>query len=120
MSAALRKIDCVLVKVADLAAAASFYEAVFGLTRLWADETSVGMGMPETDAEVVLHTRDVPLDRSINYLVDDVDGAVAAARLAGCRILEEPFAIAVGRCAVLEDPFGNAVSIVDLSKGSRS
>lgn len=30
MAARLRKIDCVLMKVADLAAAASFYEAVVG------------------------------------------------------------------------------------------
>jgi lactoylglutathione lyase len=116
----LRKIDCVLVKVSDLAAGASFYEEVFGLTRLWADETSVGMGMPETDAEVVLHIRDVPVEYAVNYLVDDVDSAVAAARLAGCKTLAEPFDVAVGRCAVLADAFGNAVSIIDLSKAPRN
>ena len=77
MLAQLRKIDCVLVKVTDLAAAASFYEAVFGLTRLWADATSVGMGMPDTDAEVVLHTGDVPVERSVN------DGALVGSGLLG-------------------------------------
>lgn len=115
----LRKIDCVMVKVNDLAAAATFYQQVFGLTQLWADETSVGMGMPDTDAEVVLHTRDIAVERSVSYLVDDVSLAVESACVGGCEILAEPFDTPVGKCAVLEDPFGNSVCILDLSKGTR-
>jgi predicted enzyme related to lactoylglutathione lyase len=113
----LRKIDCVQVKVNDLDAAAEFYQRAFSLTPLWRDDISLGMGMPETDAEVVLHTLDLPADRAVNYLVDDVPEAFESARLAGCGVLVEPFEIAVGRCAVLQDPFGNPVCILDLSKG---
>jgi predicted enzyme related to lactoylglutathione lyase len=75
--------------------------------------------MAETDAEVVLHTMDLPGDRSVHYLVDDVLDAVTAGRRAGCAVLEEPFDIAVGRCAVLADPFGNTVCVLDMSKGTR-
>jgi lactoylglutathione lyase len=115
----LRKIDCVMVRVDDLATATEFYTRVFGLRRLWHDESSVGLGMPDTDAEVVLHTMSLPGDRGVHYLVDDVLAAVAAYERLGCAVREPPFDIAIGRCAVLEDPFGNAVSILDMSKGPR-
>ncbi|GAA4460057.1 VOC family protein [Phytohabitans houttuyneae] len=116
----LRKIDCVMVRVADLAAASEFYGRVFGLRPLWQDETSVGMGMPETDAEIVLHTLDLPAERSVYYLVDDVPGAVLTAEAAGCVVAEGPFDIAIGKCAVLRDPFGNTVGLLDMSKGPRT
>ena len=116
----LRKIDCVMVRVPDLAPAAEFYTATFGLRELWRDETSVGLGLAETDAEIVLHTMDLPADRSVHYLVDDVPDAVTTAQRAGCAVREAPFDIAVGRCAVLVDPFGNTVCLLDMSKGSRT
>jgi predicted enzyme related to lactoylglutathione lyase len=115
----LRKIDCVMVRVPDLPSAAEFYTRVFGLRELWRDETSVGLAMAETDAEIVLHTIDLPADRSVHYLVDDVPVAVASAERAGCTVREAPFDIAVGRCAVLVDPFGNTVCLLDMSKGPR-
>ena len=111
----LRKIDCVMVPVGDLEEGAAFYTRVFGLTRLWQDDTSVGMGLPETDAEIVLHTMQLPPEPNVYYLVDDVDAAAAG----GCRIRIPPFDVVVGRCAVVEDPFGNAIGLIDLSKGPR-
>jgi len=111
----LRKIDCVMVPVGDLEEAAAFYARVFGLTRLWHDDTSVGMGLPETDAEIVLHTMQLPPEPNVYYLVDDVDAAAAGE----CRVRIPPFDVVVGRCAVVEDPFGNAVGLIDLSKGRR-
>jgi predicted enzyme related to lactoylglutathione lyase len=116
----LRKIDCVMVRVPDLASGAEFYARVFGLRELWRDETSIGMGMAETDAEIVLHTMDLPADRSVHYLVDDVPDAVRTALSAGCTVREEPFDLAIGTCAVLVDPFGNTVCVLDMSKGPRS
>ena len=113
----LRKIDCVMLRVTDLDAAASFYGRVFGLRPLWRDATSVGMGLPETDAEVVLHT--MADDLPVHYLVDDVRAAVAAYRAAGCRVRTEPFEVAIGWCAVVEDPDGNALGVLDMSKGPR-
>jgi predicted enzyme related to lactoylglutathione lyase len=109
-----------MVRVDDLAAATEFYSRAFGLRPLWRDESSVGMGMPDTDAEVVLHTMSLPGDRAVHYLVDDVPAAVSAYQRQGGAVREPPFDIAIGRCAVLEDPFGNAVCILDMSKGPRT
>jgi predicted enzyme related to lactoylglutathione lyase len=108
-----------MVRVDDLDAASAFYTRVGGLRPVWRDESSVGMGLPESDAEVVLHTMDLPRERSVHYLVDDVRAAVSAWQAAGCGVREPPFEIAVGWCAVLADPFGNELSILDLSKGTR-
>jgi predicted enzyme related to lactoylglutathione lyase len=115
----LRKIDCVMLRVDDLDVAADYYTRVFGLTWLWRDDVSVGMAMAETDAEVVLHTMDLPRDTGVHYLVDDVPQAVAAAAAQGCLVRTPPFDIVIGKCAVLEDPFGNTISILDMSKGPR-
>ncbi len=79
------------------------------------------MGMPETDAEIVLHTNvDMPKEISVHYLVDEVVAAVETLRAKGCVIRAEPFEIVIGKCAVLEDPFGNILSILDMTKGPRT
>jgi predicted enzyme related to lactoylglutathione lyase len=113
----LNKIDCVMCRVDDLDRAAAFYERVFGLTPHWRDESSIGMNMSGTDAEIVLHTMD--LEYGVHYLVDDVPAAVAAYVEAGCVVRVAPFDIVIGKCAVVEDPFGNALPILDMSKGKR-
>ena len=112
----LRKIDCVMVSVPDLDAATDFYRRVFGLRPKWRDDVSVGLGLPESDTEIVLHTLDLPPDCAVNYLVDDVPAAVAAYAEAGCSVRQAPFDIAVGQCAVVEDPYGNAVCVLDLRR----
>ena len=117
----LRKIDCVMLKVSELEKAAAYYETVFGLKRLWQDEHSVGMGMPETDAEIVLHDNaDLPKEISVHYLVDDVLQAVDTLAKQGCITRAAPFDIAIGKCAVVEDPFGNTLALLDMTNGSRT
>ncbi|MEV6843141.1 VOC family protein [Actinoplanes sp. NPDC051411] len=115
----IKKIDCVMVPVGDLEEAAAFYTRVFDLRRLWQDESSVALGMPETDAEIVLHTMALPSDVNVHYLVDDVLSAVATYAERGAVTRTAPFDIPVGRCAVLEDPYGNPVCLLDLSKARR-
>jgi lactoylglutathione lyase len=116
----LRKIDCVMIRVEDPEAAAVYYSDVFGLRRIWQDEASVGLGFPETDAEVVLHRNpEVPSQVDVHYLVDDVVLSVRILRESGCRVLGEPFDIPIGKCAVVRDPFGTTLSILDMSKGPR-
>jgi lactoylglutathione lyase len=117
----LRKIDCVMLKVSEIEKAAAYYETVFDLKRLWQDAHSVGMGMPETDAEIVLHDNpEPPKEISVHYLVDDVMKSVDHFAAHGCIIRAQPFDIAIGKCAVLEDPFGNTIAILDMSKGPRT
>jgi len=117
----LRKIDCVMVKVDDLEAAARYYAAVFGLKRLWADGLSIGMAMPETDAEIVLHADpNLPKEIGVHYRVDDVIAAVSDLQTKGCTIITPPFDIAIGKCAVIQDPFGVTLAILDMTKGPRT
>jgi lactoylglutathione lyase len=117
----LRKIDCVMIRVDEPAAAAAYYTSVFGLRPLWRDESAIGLGFPETDAEIVLHRhQDIPSNVEVHYLVDDVPVAVQIFAEQGCRVLEPPFDIPIGKCAVIEDPFGTRLCILDMSKGART
>lgn len=56
---------------------------------------------------------------SMPDLVDDVLSAVRVLAPRGCRVLVEPFDIAIGMCAVIEDPFGTRLCILDMTKGPR-
>jgi predicted enzyme related to lactoylglutathione lyase len=114
----LRKIDCVMIRVDDVKAAATFYADVFGLRPLWSGKDSMGLVFPETDAEIVLHCNpDVPSSVEVHYLADDVIAAVAQYVVKGCHLLVEPFDIAIGKCAVIADPFGTRLCILDMTQG---
>jgi len=116
----LKKVDCVMIRVPDVPSAAEFYVDVLGLHRVWIDGTTVGLGFPDSDTEIVLHDRaDVPAQVDVHYLVDDVIDTVRILKQRGCVVVAEPFDIAVGMCAILRDPFGIPLSILDMTKGSR-
>ncbi len=116
----LRKIDCVMVRVDDIEAAATYYAEVFGLHPQWSGDDSIGLVFPESDAEIVLHNDpNIPSSVEVHYLVDDVIASVAEYTVQGCHILVEPFDITIGKCAVIQDPFGIRLCILDMTKGSR-
>jgi lactoylglutathione lyase len=116
----LRKIDCVMIRVNDVEAAAAYYAKVFGLSPQWSGDDSIGLTFPETDAEIVLHNDpDIPSSVEVHYLVDDVVEAVAHMAAQGCHVLVAPFDITIGKCAVIRDPFGTRLCILDLTKGLR-
>jgi len=109
-----------MIRVPDVPSAAEFYVDVLGLHPIWQDGTTVGLGFPESDTEVVLHDRvDIPDQVDVHYLVDDVIDAVRFLEQRGCVIVAEPFDIAIGKCAVLCDPFGISLSILDMTNGAR-
>lgn len=54
----------------------------------------------------------------VHYLVEDAVSAVQILQTKGCRVLVEPFDIAIGKCAVIEDPFGTRLCILDMTKGT--
>jgi hypothetical protein len=56
---------------------------------------------------------------SDKLLVENVIAAVANYAAQGCRVLVEPFDIAIGKCAVIADPFGTRLCILDMTKGTR-
>ena len=116
----LRKIDCVMIRVDDIEAAAHYYAEVFGLHPRWSGDDSIGLVFTESDAEIVLHHNlDIPSSVEVHYLVDDVVAAVASYAAKGCHVLVEPFDITIGKCAVIEDPFGARLCILDMTKGPR-
>jgi lactoylglutathione lyase len=110
-----RKLDNLLLRVADLNGAISFYRDRLGHRVLWRSEEAVGFALPDTDAELVVHLNIGP---ETDVLVDDVDEAFAAFLSAGGEALRRPFDIAIGRCACVRDPFGNELVLLDQSKGA--
>jgi lactoylglutathione lyase len=117
----LRKIDCVMIRVHDVKAAAVYYAKVFGLQPQWSADDAIGLVFPESDAEIVLHSDpNIPSSVEVHYLVENVIAAVANFAAQGCHVLVEPFDIAIGKCAVIADPFGTRLCILDMTKGPRS
>ena len=113
----LRKIDCVMIRVDNVNAAAAYYAEVFGLRPSWSGDDSIGLLFPETDAELVLHNDpSIPSSVEVHYLVDDVVAIVAEYVTKGCELLVAPFDITIGKCAVIKDPFGIRLCILDLTK----
>ena len=71
MTPLFRKVDCVRLPVTDLDAAITFYRDSLGHEIRWRTPTSVGLGMPESDAEIVVHTEGGPPETDL--LVDQQD-----------------------------------------------
>ena len=112
--AAFRKLDNLLLRVADLDAAIAFYRDRLGHRVLWRSDEAVGFALPDTDAERVVHLNIGP---EADVLVQDADEAFALFLGAGGESVQPPFDIAIGRCARVRDPFGNELTLLDQSKG---
>ena len=110
-----QKVDCVMLKVGNLEAAVGFYASALGHQVAWRTSEAVGLSMPETDAELVLHTRHGP---EVDMMVASVEDAFGCFIAAGGEVIEPPFDIPIGRCAVVRDPFGNALVMLDQTKGA--
>ena len=111
-----RKVDCVSYPVRDLDRALEFYRDRLGHALIWRSPTAVGLRMPDTNAELVLHT-DEGRPPAAELMVDAVPDAVARFVAAGGALVYGPIEIQIGRCAVVTDPFGNALVLLDCSKG---
>lgn len=112
----LCKVDAVTVPVPDLDSGLKFYVSQLRHRLLWRNDGigQAAVALRENDTEIVLTTR---LRYEPNWLVDDVDEAVAVFEAAGGRVVSPAFDIPVGRVAVVADPFDNVLVLVDLSKG---
>ena len=115
MPALFDKIDCYSVPVADLDGAIRFYCGSLGHELIWRDATGAGLRLPNTDAELVLHTDHRPAETDL--LVDSVPEAIQRFVAAGGSVVVGPFEIRIGLCAVLQDPWQNRLVILDQSKG---
>ena len=111
----IQKLDCIRLYVSDLDAGLAFYRDRLGHQVIWRTGQAVGLRMPGSDAEIVLHTeRQEP---EIDFMVDSADAASARFEQAGGEIVVPPFDIQIGRCVVVRDPWGNQFILLDSSKG---
>ena len=110
-----RKVDAVEIAVPSVDDGLAFYRDRLGHKLVWRTETSAGLRMPGTDAELVLQTERP--ESGVDLLVESADAAVDAIVAAGGRVVAAPFDIAIGRCAVVEDPWGNRLVVLDARNG---
>jgi lactoylglutathione lyase len=110
-----RKIDCLSLPVRDLDAALAFYSESLGHELIWRTDEAAGLRLPNSEAELVLHTDDRPMETDI--AVASVPDALDAFTAAGGKVIAGPFDIRIGLCAVVADPFDNVLVLLDTSKG---
>jgi predicted enzyme related to lactoylglutathione lyase len=115
MSSVFRKVDCISLPVDDLDKALRFYRDSLGHDLIWRDETAAGLRLPDSNAELVLHTDARPLETDL--AVESVRDAITRIQAAGGSVVVEPFEIRMGLCAVVCDPWNNHIVILDQSKG---
>jgi len=111
----MQKLDCVRFSVPDLESGLAFYRDRLGHTLIWRTEEAAGLRMPDTYAEIVLHTQ--PQKPEIDFKVQSADAAAARIAEAGGKVVVPPFDIQIGRCTVVQDPWGNEFVLLDASKG---
>jgi predicted enzyme related to lactoylglutathione lyase len=110
-----QKIDCLSLRVVDLEAGLAFYSETLGHELIWRSDTAAGLRLPGSDAELVLHADDRPMETDL--AVASVTEAVERFTTAGGQVLAGPFDIAIGLCAVVADPWNNVLVLLDTSKG---
>lgn len=116
MTPLIRKIDCVSLPVRDLEQALAFYRDRLGHNLIWRTPSAAGLSLPETDAELVLHT-ELTRPPAAELLVVSVPESVERFTAAGGALELGPFEIQIGKCAVVKDPWGNPLVLLDNSKG---
>jgi len=112
----VHKIDCIRLSVPDLEAGLAFYRDALGHALLWRTATAVGLHLPGTDAEIVLHAE--PGEPEIDLQVRSADAAAQRFQEAGGTVVVPPFDIQIGRAVVVRDPWGNEYVLLDTSKGT--
>jgi len=110
-----QQIDCIRLHVDNLDEALAFYRDRLGHELVWRSDRSVGLRMPDTNTEIVLHAEEH--GQEIDLKVESADAAAARFVEAGGTILVPPFDIQIGRCVVVADPWGNPLVLLDTSKG---
>lgn len=115
MSGLLKNVDCIELYVSDLDDGIKYYCDCMELKLLWRADTSVGLGMENDIAEIVLQTdrKKMNVDFKVDSVVDSIEKIINS----GGKIIYGPFDIPIGKCAVIRDKWDNEYVILDMSKG---
>jgi predicted enzyme related to lactoylglutathione lyase len=111
----MQTVDCIRLYVADLEVGLAFYRDQLGHELIWRTDEAVGLRMPDSTTEIVLHTRHQ--EPEIDFKVESADAAAIRFEKAGGKVVAPAFDIQIGRCAVVEDPWGNRLVLLDATKG---
>jgi uncharacterized protein len=109
----------------DLAAAKSFYGAVFGWTfeevamEGMGSYTTINLGGNPVGGVLNMAERGVPVEVpahwQVYFAVEDADAAVVQAKQRGGSVMVEPIDIPAGRFSILVDPHGASFAVIALS-----
>lgn len=115
MPGLLKNIDCIELYVSDLDDGIKYYCDSMDLKLLWRADTSVGLGMENDIAEIVLQTdrKKMNVDFKVESVIDSVEKIINF----GGKVVYGPFDIPIGKCAVVRDKWENEYVILDMSKG---
>ena len=115
MDEVFKNVDCIELYVSDLDDGIKYYCGSMGLKLLWRTDISVGLGMENDIAEILLQTERpfMSVDMKVESVVESIDKIIKA----GGTVLEGPFEIPIGKCAVICDKWGNKYVILDMTKG---
>jgi predicted enzyme related to lactoylglutathione lyase len=113
--ALFRKLDCIRIPVSNLKEGLKFYGDKLGHEIIWRTRSSIGLKIPESEAELVIHTEENEPETDIK--VNSVELATRRFVEAGGSIVKPPFDISIGKCVVVKDPWGNELILLDSSKG---
>jgi catechol 2,3-dioxygenase-like lactoylglutathione lyase family enzyme len=109
-----QKLDCLMLTVADLEDALSFYRDRLGLPLVWRTQQSAGLRLGES--ELVVRQGD-PKEPETDVSVASAEDAARRFVEAGGSVVAGPFGIKVGQCVVVADPWGNKLVLLDTTKG---
>ncbi len=111
----LRRVDRVILRVASVAGAVSYYRDVLGLTLVRDDGRVASFKLAEGEAELVVHADpDLPAE-AIYFLVDDVRDLYQRRAALKLRFSGPPIQATHGYRAEVKDPNGNVLRLLDRS-----
>jgi len=111
----IKKVDCIRLYVENLESGLSFYRDKLGLKIIWRTKKEIGLGMPNDQSEIVIHTEQKSPE--IDLKVESVDEIIDFIEDSGGKITNGPFDIRIGRCLVIKDPWENELVLLDSTKG---
>ena len=110
-----KRIDYIRIPVSNLEEELKFYSKKLDHPLLWHTETSIGLKIPESEAEIVIHIEPDKLETDI--LVEYAEKAAQCFIEVGGSIVYGPFDIPIGKCVIVKDPWNNQFVLLDNSRG---
>jgi catechol 2,3-dioxygenase-like lactoylglutathione lyase family enzyme len=109
----LRRVDRVILRVASLPGAVSYYRDVLGLILVRDDGRVASFKLAEGDTELIVHADPELPAEAVYYLVDSVRDLYERRAALKLRFSGPPIAATHGYRAEVKDPFGNVLRLLD-------